>query len=66
VKSINASMDPVEQLTRSLDRLKNFKDCIYLYALKRRLNEKTKKHWERSLSDTEIPKYADLRKFLIQ
>jgi len=66
VKSINASMDPVEQLTRSLDRLKNFKDCIYLYALKRRLDEKTKRHWERSLSDTEIPKYANLRKFLTQ
>jgi len=59
-------MDSVEQLMHSLDRLENFKDCIYLYALKRRLEEKTKRHWERSLSDTEIPKYADLRKFLTQ
>jgi len=58
-------MDSVKQLMRSIDRLENFKECIYLYVLKRRLDEKTKKHWER-FSDTEIPKYADLRKFLTQ
>jgi len=53
-KGINASMDSIEQLTRSLNRLENFKGCIYLYALKRRLDEKTKRHWERSLSDIDI------------
>jgi len=63
-KGINALMDSVEQLTRLLNKLENFRDCIYLYALKRRLDKETKRHWERSLSHTEIPKYEDLRKFL--
>jgi len=55
VKSINASIDSIEQ--RSSDRLENFKDCIYLYALKRRFDKETKRHWERSLS--EILAYGD-------
>jgi len=51
---------------RSLSKLEDFKDCIFLYALKRRLDNKTKKHWERTRSNTKIPKYEDLRTFLIQ
>jgi len=47
-----------------MDGLENFTDYIYLSALKRRPDEKKKRHWERSLADTEIPKYQDLRKFL--
>jgi len=65
-RHINVSMDSVEKLTRLLDTLDNFRDCIYLYALKRKLGEKTKRHWERSLFDAEILKYEDLRKFLTQ
>jgi len=47
-----------------MDGLENFKDCIHLSALQRRSDEKKKRRWGRSLCDTEIPKYQDLRKFL--
>jgi len=39
-KDINAPIDSIEQLTRSLDRLENFKDYIYLYVLKKDLMKK--------------------------
>jgi len=67
VEGIGTAMDSVHQFMRSLSKLEDFKDCIFLYALKRRLdNKETKKHWEKTRSNTEIPKYKDLRKFLIQ
>jgi len=66
VKGINTAMDSVHQLMRSLNKLEDFKDCIFLYALKRRLDTETKKHWERTRPNTKIPKYEDLRTFLIQ
>jgi len=56
-KDINVSMDCIEQFTRSMNGLENFKDCIYLYTLKKKSDEKKKRGWEKSLSDTEIPKY---------
>jgi len=40
-----------------MDGLENFKDCIYLCALKKKSDEKKEENWEKSLSDTEIPKY---------
>jgi len=61
---INASIDTIDQLKRSFQKLGDFENHIYVYALKRRLDEKTKRHWERSLSDSEIPTYEDLKKFL--
>jgi len=66
VEGISIAMDSVHQLMRSLSKLKDFKDCVFLYALKRRLDNKTKKYWERTRSNTKIPKYKDLRRFLIQ
>jgi len=67
-EGINALIQSVEQLRLSLDKVENFEDCIYLYALKRRLDEETKRHWERSLIESQVdsqnPTYADLRNFL--
>jgi hypothetical protein len=60
-KDINL-MDTIEQLKRSFNKLGDFEDCVYLYALKKRFDKKTKRHWEKSHS--EISTYIDLRKYL--
>jgi len=64
VEGIGAAMDSVHQLMRSLSKLEDFQDCIFLYALKRRLDTVTKQHWARVHSNTSIPKYEKLRTFL--
>jgi len=66
VEGISAAMDSVHQLMRSLSKLEDFKDCIFLYALKRRLDTVTKQHWARVRSNTKIPKYEELRTCLTQ
>jgi len=58
-------MVTIDQLQHSFEKLGDFKDHVYLYALKRRVDEKTRRRWERSLSDSEIPTYADLKRFLL-
>jgi len=62
---IIVSMVTIDQLQHSFEKLGDFKDHVYLYALKRRLDEKTRGRWERSLSDSEISTYADLKRFLL-
>jgi len=44
VEGIGAAMDSVHQLMRSLSKLEDFKDSIFLYALKRRLDAVMKQH----------------------
>jgi len=65
-EGISAVMGSVHQLVRSLDKVEDIRDCIYLYALKRRLDPYTKQHWARSHSNTRIPKYEELQTFLTQ
>jgi len=66
VEGIGVAMDSVHQLMRSLSKLEDFKDSIFLYALKRRFDAVTKQHWARVRSNTKIPKYEDLKTFLTQ
>jgi len=69
-EGISALIQSVEQLRVSLKKVENFKDCIYLYALERRLDEETKRHWKLSLLESQVdsknPKYEDLMNFLIE
>jgi len=66
VEGIGAAMDSVHQLMRKLGKLEDFKDCILLYVLKRRLDTVTKQHWARVCFNTKISKYEELRTFLTQ
>jgi len=45
VEGIGVAMDSIHQLMRSLIKLEDFQDSIFLYALKRRLDDVTKQHW---------------------